>query len=453
MRSPQEIWETALGELQVQVTRPNFDTWLKDTVGISYQDDLFVIGAPNAFVAEWLENRLLSLVKKTLASVTGRKVHVQFFIQTPHESDMQPAYACQADGGTSVKLSRPVKSTRLNPKYIFDTFIAGESNRLAYAASLEVAENPGNVYNPLFIYGDTGLGKTHLLHAIGNAAKAGGNRILYVSAEQLTNEFVIALKNNTTEEFHQKYRSVDVLLVDDFQFLSGKNQTQECFFHIFNDLHDNNCQIAITCDSPPKAICAIGKKLKSRLEWGLVADIKPPESETRLTILSAKAKQLRTSVPPDVLQLLATQFRHNVRELEGSLNRVSTYAKLSGVSIDMNLAEQALALLMPKDNQQSTTPTPKLVIDTVASYYALTPEALTGKRRDRKTSLARQVAMYLIREQNHYHLSKIGDIFGGRDHTTVLHGCEKISNESKVNPDLGKSIEQIRQELGIHKKP
>ena len=453
MKSPKEIWEAALGELQVQITKPNFDTWLKETEGIKYRDEVFVISAPNAFVAEWLESRLQSLIKKTLASIIGSPVEIKFTVKSPAQYSAQPApNPTPADGGLSTRVSRTFTSANLNPKYTFNTFVIGESNRLAYAAALEVAENPGSVYNPLFIYGDTGLGKTHLLLAIGYAAKAAGHRVRYTSAEQLTTDFVIALKNNTTEAFHAKYRGADVLLVDDFEFLSGKVQTQECFYHIFNDLHEENCQIVVTCDCPPKAICSMEKRLRSRMEGGLIADIKAPDGETRLAILRAKAKQLKTAVPPEVLQLIAAQFRQNVRELEGSLNRVVTYAKLSGAEMDIKTATKALADLVAKDSRKEGALTSEKVIDTIASYYELAPEALTGLRRDRKTVLARHITMYLLREQNHYPLSAIGKVLGGRDHTTILHGYDKIAAELSVNPQLAKAIDEIRQALGIKKK-
>ena len=455
MKSSREIWEAVLGELQVQVNKPNFDTWLKDTIGVKYQDEVFVIGAPNAFVAEWLESRLNSLIKKTLSSIIGKHVNIQFeVVKPPRQYGAQPAaHPYQADGGISVKASRLAVSNSLNPRYTFNNFITGESNRLAYAAALEVSENPGNVYNPLFIYSDTGLGKTHLLLAIGHAAKAAGHRVLYTSAEQLTSEFVLTLKNNTAEEFHAKYRRTDILLVDDFQFLSGKVQTQECFYNIFNDLHKDNCQIVVTCDCPPKSICALEKRLKSRMEGGLVADIKPPEQETCLAILKIKAKQLKMSIAPEILLFIATQFRHNVRELEGGLNRVITYAKLSGSDLDMKTAIQALADLLVKEGRKDAAGlTPEKILDAVANYYDLTPEALAGRRRDRKTALARQMAMYLLREQNHYPLSEIGRILGGRDHTTVLYGYEKISAEATINPQLARSVEELRQSLGIKGK-
>ena len=452
MRLAQEIWEAVLGELQIQVSKPNYDTWLKDTTGISYQDDLFVVGVPNVFVAEWLNNRLHSVIKRTLAGTIGSNVDVQFLIQVPSQTDPRPAYAFQSDGGTSTKLKGPVKPSNLNPKYTFDTFITGKSNRLAYAAALEVAEEPWHVFNPLFIYGDTGIGKTHLLHAIGHSAQDCELQVLYTSAEQFTNDFVASLKNSKTEDFHHKFRDINVLLLDDIQFLSGKTQTQECFFHIFNGLHDNNCQIVITSDRPPKDIPAVGKKLKSRLGWGLIADIRTPDQETSLTILTAKAKRLKISIPPEVAHFLATQFRRNVREMEGALNRVATYAILNGTSLDVRLATQALADILAKDNQKETTSEPKLVIEAVANYYALTPEALIGKGRDKKTVLARHIAMYLIREQNHCRLAEIGRLLGGRDHTTILHGCQKIASSIDSDHQLKKSIEEVRHEL-ISNKP
>jgi chromosomal replication initiator protein len=448
LKSAQEIWEAALGELQLQVNKPNYDTWLKDTSGISYKEDIFVIGVPNVFIAEWLRSRLHSLIKRTLTSITGKTIDVQFAIRAPSQ-DICPTPAYQADGGTSTRLKESVTPTfRLNSKYTFDSFVVGECNRLAYAAALEISEDPGNRYNPLYIYGDTGTGKTHLLHAIGHTAKAKGFRILLASAEQFTNQFVIALKNNKIDDFHRKFRSADFLLVDDIQFLSGKAQTQECLLHIFNDLYENNCQMVITSDRPPKAISSVTKKLKSRLEWGLVADSGMPDLETRLAILRVKARQLNASLPPDVLRFLATQFQHNTRELEGALTRVVTYSRLSGTKVDMHLTTQSLADIIPQDSKYETKFTPRRIMTTVANYYGIDLEGLTGKRRDKKSVLARQVTMYLLREQNHCSLAEIGKILGGRDHTTVIHGYEKIVAELDVNPQIRNSIKEIRQNLG-----
>jgi len=453
LRSAQDIWEAALGELQLQVNKPNYDTWLRDTTGIGYQDDLFVVGVPNVFIAEWLANRLYSVIRRTLASIAGRNLDVQFLVRAPSEPDVGIARTCQADGGTSSRSKLLTKAPNLNSRYTFNTFVTGEPNRLAYAAALEVAEAPGYSYNPLLIYGDTGVGKTHLLHAIGHALKAKSPRLLYVNAEQFTNQFVIALKNNKTEDFHDKFRTADILLVDDIQFLTGKAQTQECFFHIFNDLYDNSCQIVVTSDRPPKALSPMTKRLRSRLEWGLIVDIRPLDLETRLTILNVNARRLKTSMPSEVLQFLATQFQHNVRELEGALNRVITYARLSGQALDVHLATKAVQDLVANDSQQETIFPPQQIMEAVASYYGVSPQALTGKQRDKKTALARQVTMYLLRDQNHCGLADIGRILGGRDHTTVMHGYEKMAAEVDVNPQLRASIDQIRQQLGAKRYP
>ncbi|MFC2050696.1 chromosomal replication initiator protein DnaA [Chloroflexota bacterium] len=453
MKSAQEIWEAALGELQLQVNKPNYDTWLKDTTGISYKEDSFVIGVPNVFIAEWLRSRLLSLIKRTLTGITGKAIDVQFAILAPNQA-VCPTPAYHADGGTSARLKEAATAAfRLNSKYTFDSFVVGECNRLAYAAALDVSEDPGNRYNPLFIYGDTGTGKTHLLHAIGHTVKAKGFRILLASAEQFTNQFVIALKNNRIDDFHRKFRSADFLLIDDIQFLSGKAQTQECLLHIFNDLYENNCQVIVTSDRPPKAMSSVTKKLRSRLEWGLVADLGLPDLETRLAILKVKAEQLNISIPPEVLRFLATEFQHNIRELEGALNRVLTYSSLGGGKLDVHLTTQALADIIPKGSKQEAMLEPKLIMTTVANYYGINLEWLADKRRDKKTALARQVTMYLLREHNHCSLAEIGKMLGGRDHTTVLHGCEKITAEMEVNPQLQNSIEEIRQSLRPQKPP
>jgi chromosomal replication initiator protein len=450
MKTPQEIWQAALGELQLQVSKPNYDTWLKDTEGIDFNDDLFTVRAPNTFVAEWLESRLLSLIKNTLGKLVGQMVEVQFYIHPTCQALPQKA-AVQADGGISVKTRREHKFSKFNPGLTFDTFIAGDSNQMAYSAAWEVAQKPGEVYNPLYIYGDTGLGKTHLLQAIGNNMRARKQEVIYISAEQLTTEFVASIKNDTTESFNIKYRNTDVLLLDDFQFFSGKKQTQQCFFHLFNDLRDNDCQIVITCDCPPRAISAIGEKLRSRLEWGLVADIKSPDFDTRLAILNGKAGKMKVDMSPDVLEFIANHFRQNIRELEGGLTRVITYARAHKSPPTMDIATDALASLMPDDQQSLSIFTPRLIIEAVASYYNLHPDTLTGKSRDRKTTQARQIAMYLIQKQVGCSLSEIGKLFGGRDHSTVLYSCEKISSETNVNQQINSALNDICRDLKIHK--
>jgi chromosomal replication initiator protein len=449
MKEPKDIWEAALGELQVQVSKPNYDTWLKDTKGISFESELFTVATPNTFAAEWLQNRLLSLIKNCLANIVGHVVDVKFLIQNQPLAAAAPASSY--DGGISVRVRPSLKAHNLNPKYTFDTFVAGESNHLALSAAREVAENPGQVYNPLYIYSDTGLGKTHLLQAIGNALSARTKTVVYASAEQLTNEFVAAIKSDNMDGYNQKYCSADVLLVDDFQFFSGKKGTLQSFFYFFNELYDNNCQIVITCDSSPREIASLGEKLRSRLEWGLVADIKAPDYNTRLQIASNKAKKSGSPIPVEVLQYIATHFHDNIRELEGVVNRMITYSKLNNVTPDLNVAQNALSSLIEPSRQNGNGSTPHRIIDKTAGYFEMSPQALTGKARDRKTAEARQVAMYILRRYGNFRLNEIGELFGGRDHSTVLYSCEKIASEINVDKQLSKTIEDICRELKIHR--
>jgi chromosomal replication initiator protein len=449
MKEPKDIWEAALGELQVQVSKPNYDTWLKDTKGIRYESELFTVATPNTFAAEWLQNRLLSLIKNCLANIIGHVVEVSFMVTS--QAIPQAAPSNSYDGGLSVKVRPSLKMHNLNPKFTFDTFVPGESNHMAFSAAREVAENPGQVYNPLFIYSGTGLGKTHLLQAIGHALAAKIRTVVYTSAEQLTNEFVSAIKSNTVDDFNSKYRNADVLLVDDFQFFCGKKGTLQSFFHLFNELYDNNCQIVITCDSSPRDISALGEKLRSRLEWGLVADIKAPDYKTRLEIASNKAKKAGAPIPTDVLQYIATHFHDNIRELEGVVNRMITYSRLNNLTPDLATAQSALSSLIEPSRQNGNGSTPHQVIDKTAAYFEMAPQDLTGKARDRKTAEARQVAMFILRQYGNCRLNEIGELFGGRDHSTVLYSCDKIASEINVDKQMSKTIEDICHELKIHR--
>jgi len=446
MKKPKEIWEAALGELQLQVSKPNYDTWLKDTKGVSFEEDRFVVSTPNTFAAEWLQNRLLSLIKNSLANIVGRIVEVKFYVQNQQQIQCVPESAY--DGGLSVKTRIPLKLHNFNPRFTFDSFIAGESNRLALTAAREVADTPGQVYNPLFLFSSTGLGKTHLLQAIGNTISGKMKNVIYASAEQLTTEFVNAVKANNLDEFNDKYRNAEVLLIDDFQFFSGKKGTLQSFFHLFNDLYDNDCQIVITCDSSPREMNSVSEKLKSRLEGGLVVDIRPPDYETRLEILKNRVKKLGITMPGEVLEYIATHFHNNIRELEGVLNRLITYSRLNNITPDISVAELTLSSLI--DNTRQNGNSPHHVIEKVADYFDMPPKSLTGKARDRKTAEARQIAMYIMRQYGNCRLSEIGSLFGGRDHTTVLYSCEKIASASNVDKQLSKTIEDILRELKIH---
>ncbi|MDZ4230752.1 MAG: chromosomal replication initiator protein DnaA, partial [Dehalococcoidales bacterium] len=335
----------------------------------------------------------------------------------------------------------------LNPKYTFSSFVTGSSNQLAHAAALGVAQNPGHSYNPLFIYGGAGLGKTHLLQAIGNMAVANNMNVLYVSAEKYTNDLMQAIRENKTEAFRNKYRSVDMLLVDDVQFFSGKKQTGENFFHTFNELHDANRQIAITCDRPPRSIALLPERLRSRLEWGLVTDVQAPDFETRLAILQARAKQEPIDISEDVLELIALQIQQNIRALEGSLNRVVAYARLIRTMLTPALAAQVLKDIA--DNETKAAPvTPALIMEAVVSSFQLTPADLKGRKRDAETALARQVTMYLIRQETECSLAEIGRELGGRSPATVSYAYQKISSDINNIPSLRRKIFEIQQ--GLH---
>ncbi len=427
MEEARQVWQTTLGALELQVTRANYQTWLKNTVGISLNGNQMVVGVPNAFAKEWLEKRLLHLIQKTLGGLLGRPVEVQFQVWSDHAAEAELEHHC------------------FNPKYTFSTFIVGNSNRLAHAAALGVAENPGQAYNPLFIYGGVGLGKTHLLHAIGHVILQSTDRVIYVTAEQFTNEFITAIRERSTEQFRNKYRGVDALLIDDIQFIMGKEQTQEGLFHTFNDLHNANRQIVLTSDRPPKALSLLEDRLRSRFEWGLIVDIQPPDLETRLAILQAKAREKGLELPQEVLYFIAKRVQTNIRELEGALNRITAYAHLVNAPITTDLAAQALLDITTSEAKRTLTP--EAVIDCVARYFNLSPEVLKGRKRDKPVVLARQIAMYLLREEMECSWTEIGRYLGGKDHSTILHGYQKIASEAEVSPALRQDILEIKELL------
>jgi len=447
-RSAKEVWEAALGELQLQVTRANYDTWLRDTVGISYEGDLFLVGAPTTFATEWLQRRLHSLIKKTLVNITGQDTNVQFLVHQPQRGNASLTAQVAQKGTPREAASRTPTGTssKLNPRYTFSSFVVGRCNRLAHAAAISVAENPGAGYNPLLVYAGVGLGKTHLLHAIGHLALERHSNFLYVSSEQFTNEFISSIQDRNMDEFRTKYRSVDLLLVDDIQFIADKEQTQEEFFHTFNDLHGANRQIAISSDRHPKSMPLLEDRLRSRFEWGLIADIQPPDLETRLAILRAKAQQQGAEVNEDILELIARKVQSNIRDLEGSLNRVVAYSKLTRTPLTLEEASQALADISPERPHRGAL-TPALVVNTVASYFGLGPDEIMGKRRTKNIALARQIVMYLLREEGQLRFGLIGRDLGGRDHSTILHGWQKIAHDINVDNQLRRDVLEIKNLL------
>jgi chromosomal replication initiator protein len=331
----------------------------------------------------------------------------------------------------------------MNSRYTFDNFVVGSSNRLAYAASMAVAENPAHAYNPLFLYGGVGLGKTHLLFAIGNMARQQGKQVMYVTSEEFANDIINSIRTHNTQAFRERYRFVDVLLIDDIQFIAGKESTQEEFFHTFNSLHGQEKQIVITSDRPPKAMSTLEERLRSRFEWGLIADIQPPDLETRTAILRSKAERMRREVPDEIINYIARQFQANIRELEGALTRVVAYSDLRGNALSMDLAEVALTDLIPQHNQLE----PGRVVDVVASAFGVSREKILSRERTREVALPRQVVMYLLREEANVSLPQIGEVLGGRDHTTVIYACEKVADMIERDDQLRKQIIQIRETL------
>jgi chromosomal replication initiator protein len=439
LESAKDIWNRVLGDLQIQVSKANYATWLSNSQGLSCQDNTFVVSVPNIFVAEWLSRRLYPLVRKTLVDIMGKDFDVQFVV---HNCEQLPAspLANQTDGGTSSKATQ----YRFNPRYTFDNFVVSDSNRLAYAAAVEVAENPGSSYNPLFIHSSTGQGKTHLLHAIGHLTTNNGLRAAYTTAEQFANEFVLAVRENQVDKFRSKFRTIHIFLFDDVHFLIDKKQTLQCFFHTFNELYSDNRQIVITADCTPKDMHPLSNKLKSRLEGGLIVDIQPPDFETRLNILRAKAETTMTPELEDVLHIIAEKARENVRQLEGALVYLTAQTKLSGTK----LTPQTINKLLTSTTRKQDI---KLLLQIVADHFNLSSEELIAKKKDRKTTLARQVAIYLMREGHNCSLTEIGKELGGRNHATILHSYEKIASELNINPNLSNQIAEIKVKINFHK--
>jgi chromosomal replication initiator protein len=440
-KTPQEIWEAALGDIQVQVSKPNYRTWFNKTVGLSYEDNQFVIGVSNTFIAEYLDKNQRSLIEKALIGFTSNSVQAVFQVNGKSHNHKG---AC--DGEQRVSFAAQSSQSSLKQNYVFDYFIEGSGNRLARAAALSVAQNPGRSYNPLFIYGGAGLGKTHLLHAIGHAAIANHTNVICISAEQFTNEFLTALREKNTEAFRNKFRSIGILLIDDIQFISGKAQTQESFFHTFNELHNTNRQIIVTSDCPPKSIPSLEDRLRSRFEWGLIVDVQPPDAETRLAILQSKVQQKGLNIGLDVLELIAKRAQQNIRELEGSLNRVVAFSKLFQTAPTTELAAKALEDIGSK-KQTPTSITPDAILEAVASCFQLTREDLKGRKRDKETALARRVAMYLIRQETNYTLTQIAGVLGNRDAAAVTNACKKLAEDVQSNVYLKRKLQDIQRSL------
>jgi chromosomal replication initiator protein len=449
----EQAWQSVLGQLQMEMPRASFDTWVRNTRPVSYQNGTLTIGVHNAYARDWLESRLASTVSRLLVGIMNASVAVNFIVNgntLEPAMDETPPLSYQPEASDHLRQDRPVvaydqpaRNPSLNPRYLFETYVVGSGNRLAHAACLAVAEKPARAYNPVFLYGGVGLGKTHLLHAIGNACHQRGLSVLYVSSEEFTNDMINSIRTHTNQAFREKYRSADVLLVDDIQFIAGKESTQEEFFHTFNTLHGQDKQIIVTSDRPPKSLVTLDERLRSRFEWGLTADIQPPDLETRLAILRSKAERTGRHIPDEILETIARRVQSNIRELEGALNRIIAFADLSGSHLTSNLVELALADLLP---QRSDVP-PAKIIELVAKEWQISVEALLGRDRSKKVAQPRQVAMYLLRKETDASLPQIGEILGGRDHTTVMYAIQKVSNEIETKTDLRKRVANVKQQL------
>ncbi len=449
-----EIWQLTLNELSKDLNKPSFETWFNLTKPVSLENRCLVIEVPNDFTKEWFETRYRNQIIKALKEITDDDHRVSFVIASEFQDNpdievLGQEFNQSKDFTSSRKDENHVKNkfiSSFNPRYTFDTFVVGACNRLSHAASLAVAESPARAYNPLFIYGGVGLGKTHLLHAIGQYSLINHDfsSVFYFSSEKFTNEFINAIRDNKTLEFRNKYRNMDILLIDDIQFLAGKEQTQEEFFHTFNALHDNNKQIIISSDRPPKEIPTLEDRLRSRFEWGLITDLQTPDLETRTAILKKKALSDGIDIPDHVIQYIAGKVITNIRELEGALIRIVAYASLSECPVTLELTEAALQDIIFTRQKNITV---KGIIEATADNFNLKPEDVLSKKRTQDIALTRQVAMYLCRMLTDLSLPKIGNEFGGRDHTTVLHAFKKIDTLIASNSDLKNRLEMIKNNI------
>ncbi len=498
-----QLWQAVLGDLQVRLSRSAFDNWLRPTTIVAFADDVATIAAPNTFSASTLKNRYAGEIERVLSDIVGRPIRVEFTVLSqeregdaerheaaqskqegapllspiaPHRTSLGSAHSrgrerssrretpnpqvSRREGAAeaSSRSAGPVPETRqlaltpapahgLNPRYVFEHYVVGSSNRFAHAASLAVAERPGGQYNPFFIHGGVGLGKTHLLHAIGHRALELHPHlaILYVSSEKFTNELISAIRGQRMEEFRARYRAIDILMIDDIQFIAGKESTQEEFFHTFNALYQSGKQVIISSDKPPRAISALEDRLRSRFEGGLIVDVQPPDYEMRMAILRTKAEELGATLPHDVVEYIAARDQTNIRELEGALNKVLFYAQTTGRPLTLQVAMEALTDAAIGARRAKITRAD--VVAAVAEHFGVTLEALRGRSRAKEIVGPRQVAMYLLREETQSSLLEIGQELGGRDHTTVIHGIEKVESQLQTDTALRSHVMAIREAL------
>lgn len=457
-----EIWQAVLAEFELTLSKANFTTWFKNTGIASYENGQVVVCVPNAFTKSWLEKKYHSTIVKILERVTGKPVKkIEYAVDNVRNIKEQECVSTSVttENTPSVHVSIAplpkkallVQQFGLNAKYVFETFVVGKGNELAHAAAQAVASRPGEAYNPLFIYGGVGLGKTHLIQAIGHTMLMNNQnvKILYVSSEKFTNEFVTSVKEGRAKEFKDRYRNVDLLLIDDIQFIGGKEQTQEEFFHTFNELHQQGKQVVMTSDRPPKAIPALEDRLRSRFEWGMIADISAPDLETRMAIIQKKASERQFPISPDIQNLIAVNIQTNVRELEGALNKIIAYHELKNVPPTEESIRHILSSFQEQNMRRSLTP--KDLIEEIIKFYDIKMEDVVGKSREKRFAFPRQIIMYLLREELKLSYPNIGEELGGRDHTTAMHAHSKIVKDVENDLKLKQDIELIKQRLYSNK--
>lgn len=446
-----QLWEAILGELELNLSKANFTTWFKNTFILQINEQEIVVAVPNAFTKAWLEKKYHKYITEALKNVSEKTFNkVSYVVETKEklttslDNEHKTLNQEISSNNNRVAINNKIG---LNPKYTFESFVVGKGNELAHAACLAVAKKPGEVYNPLFIYGGVGLGKTHLMQAVGNYIlnEQKNKKVLYVTSEKFTNDFIQLVQQGEAKKFKEKYRMVDVLLVDDIQFLAGKEQTQEEFFHTFNTLHQENKQIIISSDRPPKAIPALEQRLISRFEWGMIVDVNAPDLETRIAIIRSKMKEKNLSLSEEIVKIIATSVQNNVRELEGILNKIIAFHQLNNTPPTEDSVKNIISSL--SSNIKRGHITPKKLIQTVAAYYDIETEGLIGNSRKKELVVPRQIVMYLMREELDASYPNIGQELGGRDHTTAMHACNKINKEIENDEKIAHDIEMIKQRL------
>jgi chromosomal replication initiator protein len=444
----EELWQAVLAQIQLMISPANFATWFKNTNILNKDRNFIIISVPNNFSKEWLEKKYSKTLLKILREFDPTIKKIEFKVVSPPSQSKEFKMRVAEDYPDQLKFDEfcSDKETNLNPRYTFDNFVVGPFNELPHAAAWAVSENPGTVYNPLFIYGGVGLGKTHLLQAIGNKVVSTfpEKRVKYIPSERFTTEVINSIKNQSIEQFKETYRKIDVLIIDDVQFLAGKEKTQEEFFHLFNSLYETNKQIIISSDRPPKAISALEERLRSRFEGGMIADISTPDFESRVAILKQKAQEKNVFVDDLVLEYIASSIQSNIRELEGALNRLVAFQKINNQLVDLEIAKKLLKRVIQPRSKRITF---QKVVQVVAEFYSLSQKDLFQNSRKKEIVRPRQIAMYFLRKEINYSFPSIGKKFGGKDHTTAIYAFEKIAKEIEKNENLAEEINLIRERL------